>query len=119
MSDTLNALLINREWCTGCQSCEIACRNEHGWDLAKYGIKVEELGPTEMEPGVITWDYLPTMTQYCDMCEDRVAAGGIPSCALHCLAQVIFYGDAKELAEMAVREGMKRAILMVSEQVSK
>lgn len=113
MATGINALLIDREWCSGCQSCEVACRNEHGWPLEKYGIKVEQLGPAEMEDGRITWDYLPTPTEFCDLCEERLERGDIPTCALHCLANVIEYGDAAELAQRAVEKGMHRATLTI------
>lgn len=113
MAGKINALMIDREWCSGCQSCEVACRNEHGWPLEKYGIKVEQLGPAEMEDGKIVWDYLPTITQYCDLCADRTAKGGIPTCALHCLANVIEFGDAEELAKKAAEGGKHRAVVMI------
>jgi anaerobic dimethyl sulfoxide reductase subunit B (iron-sulfur subunit) len=47
------------------------------------------------------------------MCEDRVANGGIPTCALHCLANVIHYGEPEELARMAAEKGMQRPIIMI------
>lgn len=28
-----NGLLIDYEFCTGCQSCEIACKQEHGFSV--------------------------------------------------------------------------------------
>jgi len=112
MSNKVSALLIDRAWCTGCQSCEIACRNEHGWDLDTYGIRVEQLGPAKMS-GQEIWDYIPVISSFCDMCEDRVANGGIPTCALHCLANVIHYGEPEELARMAAEKGMQRPIIMI------
>lgn len=114
MANKVNALLIDRQWCSGCQSCEVACRNEHGWPLEKYGIKVLEMGPAEMEPGKITWDYTPMITEYCDLCADRLADGGIPTCALHCLANVIEFGDAAELAAKAAEKGMSKATILIS-----
>ncbi len=42
-------LMIDYEYCTGCQSCEIACKNEHGFPLDKWGIKMMEFGPIEMD----------------------------------------------------------------------
>ncbi|WP_165061145.1 oxidoreductase [Adlercreutzia sp. ZJ154] len=105
-------LMFDYEWCTGCQSCEIACRNEHGWSLEKWGIKVLELGPLEMEPGKLEWNYVPFPTSYCDMCESRVAAGGIPTCALHCLANVIEWGPVEELTKKLEEKGGKANIFL-------
>ena len=67
-------LMIDYEYCTGCQSCELACKNEHGFPLDKWGIKMVEFGPYEMEQGRMEWNYLPFPTSYCDLCEDRVNA---------------------------------------------
>ena len=71
-------LMIDYEYCTGCQSCELACKNEHGFPLDKWGIKMVEFGPFEMEEGKLEWNYLPFPTSYCDLCAERVASGGIP-----------------------------------------
>lgn len=100
-------LMIDYEYCTGCQSCELACKNEHGYPMDKWGIKVMEFGPYEMEPSKLQWDYIPFPTDYCDMCKDRIAAGGIPSCALHCLANVISWGTPDELAEKMKEKGSR------------
>ena len=105
-------LLIDYKWCTGCHSCELACRNEHDYPLNIWGIKLTELGPIEMEPGKLEWNYLPFPTSYCDMCEDRIAAGGIPSCALHCLANVIEWGTPEELAKRLDELGEKAVIFL-------
>lgn len=100
-------LLIDYQWCTGCQSCEIACRNEHGWDLNHHGIKVLELGPFDYEDnGKVDWSFIATPTTLCDLCEERVEAGGVPSCQLHCLAGVIEFGSVEDLAKkMAEKQG--------------
>jgi anaerobic dimethyl sulfoxide reductase subunit B (iron-sulfur subunit) len=100
-------LMFDYQYCSGCQSCEIACRNEHGWPLDKWGIKVIELGPLEMEPKKLEWDYIPVPTSYCDLCEDRRAQGGIPTCALHCLSGAIEWGPVEELAKKMDEKGTK------------
>ena len=103
-----NGLLIDYQYCTGCQSCELACKNEHDFPLDK----VVEFGPFEMEEGKLEWNYLPFPTSYCDMCEDRVNAGGIPTCALHCLANVIEWGPVEELSKKLDEKGSKAAIFL-------
>ena len=35
-------LLIDNYWCTGCHTCEIACRNEHDLEPGCWGIRVRE-----------------------------------------------------------------------------
>lgn len=37
-------LMIDNEYCTGCHSCEIACRNELGLPMGQWGIKLLEMG---------------------------------------------------------------------------
>lgn len=105
-------LMIDYEFCTGCQSCELACRNEHGYPLDKWGIKMVEFGPFEMEQGTLEWNYLPFPTSYCDLCADRRAQGGIPSCALHCLANVIEWGPVDELSRKLDEKGSKAVIFL-------
>ena len=52
-----NGLLIDNEYCTGCHSCEVACKNEKELPLGQWGIKVLELGPwkrTSRATGAVT-----------------------------------------------------------------
>lgn len=100
---TTYGLLINTHWCSGCRSCEIACRNEHGYPIGQDGIKVTEVGPFAVDkseiPSGIDWTYAPQLTKLCDLCAERTARGEVPSCQLHCLAGVIEYGPVDELAK--------------------
>ena len=104
------AILINYDYCTGCHSCEVACKKELGLPEGEFGIKLTETGPWEYEgepagPGRWEWTWLPVLTKACDLCEGRVAEGGVPSCVLHCLSNSIEYGTLEELAgKMAERE---------------
>lgn len=94
-----NGLLINYDFCTGCHSCEVACKKEHGLDLDQFGIKLTQYGPVEYAPE--KWDYIfiPAPTSLCDLCADRVDAGKKPTCVKHCSAQVMTYGPVEELAK--------------------
>ena len=41
-----HALLIDYKYCTGCHSCEVACRQEKGIESQdEWGIKLAEFGP--------------------------------------------------------------------------
>ena len=110
---TQMGLMIDNEYCTGCHSCEVACKNEKDLPLGQWGIKVLELGPWKRQDGK-SWEYrfVPALTADCDLCEDRVAAGGQPSCQLHCLAQVIEYGPLDELARRMTEKGKMAMILI-------
>ena len=105
-------LMIDNEWCTGCHSCEIACRNELGLPRGQWGIKLLELGPWKKLDGTWETKYVPVPTSSCTLCEDRVAAGGIPSCQLHCLAQCIEYGTLDELAQKLEAKGYKCSVFL-------
>lgn len=95
-------LLIDYEYCSGCQSCEVTCKEEHNYPVGKWGIKVLEEGPWEIEDGsgVFNYNYIPVPTDLCDLCAERVnTTGKEPMCVHHCLANVITYGLIDELAE--------------------
>jgi Fe-S-cluster-containing dehydrogenase component len=92
-----NGLLIDYKYCTGCHSCEIACKNEHNLPSGKWGIKINVIGPWLFGPDKWEFDYIPAPTSLCDLCIDRIAGGKKPSCVHHCLAQVIEYGPVEEL----------------------
>lgn len=81
------ALVIDYKYCTGCHSCEVACRHEKEIeDMEQWGIKLSEFGPQQMN-GKWYWNYVAVPSSLCDMCEDRIEAGKQPACVLHCLGK--------------------------------
>ena len=106
-------LLIDNEYCTGCHSCEVACKNEHDLPLGQWGIKVLELGPRKLADGR-HWEYryVPVPTSLCDLCADRVAAGEKPSCVHHCLAKAMEFGTLEELAAKMGEKGKMASIFV-------
>lgn len=92
-----NGLLIDYEFCTGCQSCEVACKEEHGIPVGQWGIKVIDEGPWQISEKVWNWNKIAIPTDLCDLCADRVAEGKKPTCVHHCLAQVLKFGPIDEL----------------------
>lgn len=103
-------MLINYEYCTGCQSCEISCRKEKDLTLDEWGIKINQLGPEKLGDKW-EWDYVPVPSSLCDMCEARVDDGKKPLCALHCLAHVIEVMPVEKLGErISELEGTKTAV---------
>jgi Fe-S-cluster-containing dehydrogenase component len=110
----MKAILVNYEYCTGCHSCEVACKKH--LDLAKgeFGIKLTETGPWQYESGeqagTWEWTYLPVLTKACDMCEDRVAEGKMPMCVQHCQAWCMYHGEVEDLA--AKMDGQTRWALL-------
>ena len=100
MMENTYGLLIDYEYCTGCQSCEVACKEEHGYPVGTWGIRVLDDGPWEIEDHRVNWNKLPFPTDLCDLCAERTAAGREPTCVHHCLANVMRYGTEAELAPM-------------------
>ncbi len=109
-----NALLIDHEYCTGCRSCEIACRNAHEDTIGsqQWGIHVHEEGPWKLSDNKWEWEYLPFPTHLCDLCAERVKEGRKPACVHHCLALCMEYGTVEEMAKRAEELG-RNAVLFV------
>lgn len=94
-------LYVDYAWCTGCHSCEMACKVEHGWDHDTWGVKLFEDGP-RMEPdGKYHYTYLPVFTNLCDLCAERVEMGKLPTCVHHCQSACMKYGKVSDLAKLA------------------
>lgn len=98
MENTAYGLLIDYEYCTGCQSCEVACKEEHNYPVGQWGIRVMDDGPWGISENEVNWNKLPFPTDLCDLCRERTAAGKEPTCVHHCLANVMYYGTVEELA---------------------
>lgn len=101
----MNGILINYEFCTGCHSCEVACRNELGLTHGEFGIKLTEVGPYKYKHDRGTdesqweWTYMPVITKACNMCAPRTEAGKLPSCVQVCQAWCIYTGEVEDLAK--------------------
>ena len=98
----MKGILINYEYCTGCHSCEVACRNELGLTHGEFGIKLTEIGPFEYTTPInadtkYEWVYNPTITKACNLCAERTAVGKMPSCVQACQAWCMYYGELEEL----------------------
>ncbi|MEE8723103.1 MAG: 4Fe-4S dicluster domain-containing protein [Eggerthellaceae bacterium] len=107
-----NALFLNYKYCSGCHSCELACRNEIGLGLGEWGIKVHEDGPRKNKDGSIHWNYYAIPTELCTMCKDRVATGEKPACVQTCLGSALHYGTVEECAKMLEEAGGTGLIMM-------
>ncbi len=94
-----NGLLIDYEFCSGCHSCEVACKEEHGFPVGKWGIRVWNDGPWEIDDKTMHWNKVPIPTDLCDLCAGRVAAGKEPTCVHHCLAAAMKFGPIDELVK--------------------
>ena len=96
-------LLIDYNYCTGCQSCEVACQQEHRHPVGQSGIRVTEF---VMEtPNGLTIDNLPFPTALCDLCTERTVRGEpLPACVKHCQSNCMSFGPIDELAKEMARK---------------
>lgn len=92
-------LLIDYEFCTGCHTCEIACKEAHGLPPGQWGIKLCQIGPMPYAGDEWAFDFIPVPTDLCDLCGERVQRGLQPACVRHCQAGVMKFGTVKELAQ--------------------
>jgi Fe-S-cluster-containing dehydrogenase component len=92
-----NGLLIDYEYCTGCHTCEVACKQEHNYPAGKWGIKVTEYALETFNKVAI--DYIPFPTDLCDLCASRTKDGQKPSCVKHCQSSCMEYGPVTELVK--------------------
>ncbi|MGA3128428.1 MAG: hypothetical protein ABSD13_17135 [Candidatus Korobacteraceae bacterium] len=90
--------MIEYEYCNGCHSCDVACKQEHQYPVGKGGLRISEIY-TEL-PDKVRTDYLPFPTAYCDLCAPRVGRGEKPACVKACQAATMWYGTVAELAKL-------------------
>ena len=99
-------ILIDYEWCTGCHSCEMACRKEHGLADTDYGIKIAGfIWPRNNSDKdwqhIDEWQYtyMPVPLDACDLCAERSKMGKLPSCVHHCQSKCMEFGEIADLAK--------------------
>jgi anaerobic dimethyl sulfoxide reductase subunit B (iron-sulfur subunit) len=103
-------LLIDYQQCSGCQSCTVACKQEHMYPEGKWGIKVEEKVFWDPgKPDSVRIDYIPFPTEFCDLCAQRTARNEKPACVKHCQSWCMHFGTIEELA--ALMEDKPRSVL--------
>ena len=109
-----NALLIDYEYCTNCHTCEVACKVELDIPEGKWGIKVFEVGPWQIDDKKWQLSFVPVPTDFCNLCKDRVAVGKLPSCVHNCYAGCMQYGTVQELSKELENKPMQ--VLFVPKQ---
>ncbi|MBX9033382.1 4Fe-4S dicluster domain-containing protein [Gordonibacter massiliensis (ex Traore et al. 2017)] len=97
-------LLIDVDFCTGCQACVLACQQERGYDETAFGVQITQVGPYQIGNDEWQYDFVPQFTKWCNRCADRVAKGKQPACVQMCQAQCLEYGEVKDLAKRMFRE---------------
>ncbi|MBU2513470.1 oxidoreductase [bacterium] len=91
-------LLINYDFCTGCQTCAVACQQEHDYPAGKCGIKITEYVYEAVKKPVAI-DYMPFLTELCDLCASRFKTGEDPACVKHCQSFCMKFGELDKLVK--------------------
>ena len=45
----IQGILVDVDYCTGCEACVLACQQEHGYSEKEFGIKITKLGPLHID----------------------------------------------------------------------
>lgn len=106
-------ILVDVDYCTGCEACIVACQQEHNYTEKEFGLTITKLGPLKLAEKNYQYDFIPQFTKWCDLCEDRVGKGKQPTCVQHCQAQVLEYGTIEELSAKIMRE--KQMLVAIKE----
>lgn len=93
-------LFINYEFCTGCHSCEVACKKHLNLENGQFGIHLLQDGPRKTANGKWEYTFIPYPTHLCNLCADRTSEGRLPTCVHHCQAGVMEFGKYDDLAKL-------------------
>jgi Fe-S-cluster-containing dehydrogenase component len=103
------AMLIDYEYCTGCKSCEVACKQEYHRPSGRVGgVEVKEF-IHRLPNDQLFITYIPTFTRACVFCAGRVKKGMAPACVKHCMANILAFGKLDDLRKQI--PGKRKAIL--------
>ena len=103
MSDSKKSqygMLIDYEFCTGCKTCIVACKQEYNHKPGKVGgIEVQEL-IQELPNDKLYITNMPFFTRACVFCTARIKQNLEPACVKHCMANVLTFGEIKDLQKL-------------------
>ena len=111
----MKGILMNTEYCTGCHSCEVACKKRVGTTAeGEFGIKLTETGPwksghrqSRRRMGV---DVDARHHQGMRPMRGPCAKGKMPMCVQHCQAWCMYHGEVEDLAKKM--DGKTRWVLL-------
>lgn len=89
-------LVVDVKRCTGCYSCEVACKQENDLPVGEQIIDVISIGPITVgeKPRLFN---IPTFTTKCNLCSRRITQGLEPACVAACFFNAIRFVDVHEI----------------------
>ncbi len=92
-------MLIDYDYCTGCKTCEVACKQEYKRPAGKIGgVEVKEF-IHNLPNDKLYITYIPNFTKACVFCAGRVKKGLEPACVKHCMANILTFGKLDDIVK--------------------
>ena len=92
----LHAVLVDLGRCVGCQTCEVACKQENGLKEGEKWIEVITIGPEEVGDKLCA-DYYPVINAGCQFCSQRTSQGLDPFCIAACPTKALKFCNVAEI----------------------
>lgn len=92
------ALLLDLDDCTGCFSCEAACRDKHRYGYEEDWMKVERRDPFLVDGKLRQYHLVAPVLDKCAAC---YAEDDNPPCVAGCPALALKIGTLSEMAKLA------------------
>jgi len=103
---TTVGMLVDLDFCTGCFSCQTACREVDHYSYDETWMQVVRRGPVLVDGKLRLYHLLAPSLDKCANCLEEDAA---PLCAKVCMASALFVAPLEELIPML---GTKNAMLI-------
>ena len=63
MADKAMGMLVDYDYCTGCHSCEVSCKERFDMAEDEWGIKLADNGPWRYSETDWEWNHVPIPTE--------------------------------------------------------
>jgi len=110
-------LAADLDRCVGCHVCEVACKQENDLPEGTNWIRVVEIGPASVQ-GRLVMDFLPMVSDECDVCKNRVDGGLEPFCVSACPTDALRFLHTSDVLE-ELRNGKRVQIINFIEKLAK